>query len=44
MKQAEGLNRESPALGDRLSRLGEAVLRINEDLNTFLQRIVEGAR
>ena len=45
MRQAEKPDHERPTPGDRLSRLGEAVLRINEDLdlNTILQRIVEGA-
>ena len=45
MRQAEKLDREIPTLGDRLFRLSEAVLRINEDLdlNTVLQRIIEGA-
>ena len=43
--QANEPDRATPNLGDRFSRLGEAVLRINEDLdlNTVLQRIVEEA-
>ena len=46
MKQADDMGRESPTPRDRLSRLSEAILRINESLNvnTVLERIVEGAR
>ena len=46
LKKADNLNRESPALGNRLSRLADAVLSISEDLDpdTVLQWVLEGAR
>ena len=45
MKEAESQDRENPALGDRLSRLNEAALRISEnlDLDTVLHRVIDGA-
>ena len=45
-KQAEGLYRKGPALLDRLAKLREAGLRINEDLDlsAVLQKIADEAR
>ena len=46
MKQPDDLMRENEALRDRLSRLSEASLRINEslDFDTVLQEVVDNAR
>ena len=46
MKSAEELERETAALRDRLSRLSEASLRINEslDFETVLQGVLDSAR
>ena len=46
MKDAGELERENEALRDRLSRLSQASLRINEslDFDTVLQRVVDSAR
>ena len=46
MKRADELMREIEALRERLSRLSEAGLRINEDLDldTVLREVVDGAR
>ena len=46
MEQADGQARETTELRDRLSRLSEASLRINEtlDLDTVLQEVIDSAR
>ena len=46
MKNAEALERENAALRERLHRLSEASLRINEslDFDNVLQEVVDGAR
>ena len=46
MEQADGHARETTELRDRLSRLSEASLRINEtlDLDTVLQEVIDSAR
>ena len=46
MDHADEVMRENEALRERLSRLSEASLRINEDLDldTFLREVVDGAR
>ena len=46
MEQADGQARETTKLRDRLSRLSEASLRINEtlDLDTVLQEVIDSAR
>ena len=46
MNQAEDLKRAMEELRDRLSRLSEASLRINEslDFDTVLQEVVDSAR
>ena len=43
---ADGLEHESPTLLDRLSKLSEANLRINEslDFDTVLQGVIDSAR
>ena len=45
-KLADGLERESPTMLDRLSKLSEASLRINEslDFDTVLQGVIDSAR
>ena len=45
MKDAGELERENEALRDRLSRLSQASLRINEslDFDTVLQRVLDSA-
>ena len=46
MKSPDELRRENEALGDRISRLSAAILRISAslDLNTVLHEIVDSAR
>ena len=46
LRQAGKPDRHSPMLRDRLSRLSEAILRLNQelDLDTILQEVLEGAR
>ena len=46
MEQADGQARETTELRDRLARLSEASLRINEtlDLDTVLQEVIDSAR
>ena len=46
MRRPEDLMRENEALRDRLSRLSEASLRINEslDFDTVLQEVLDSAR
>ncbi len=44
MNEADELRRQHETLRERLSRLSEAALRINEDLDTVLQGVVDGTR
>ena len=44
MNEADELRRQHETLRERLSRLSEAALCINEDLDTVLQGVVNGTR
>ena len=44
MNEADELRRQHETLRERRSRLSEAALRINEDLDTVLQGVVNGTR